>query len=181
MSKFIYEDDIFTLEKSGKYLESKIKNYPKKLNHFNQSFYNSDIDEFNLFKERFFGVYSILTGLTDEAWFISCKHIQYLNSISCPLDVRHKLTNEDAAKVLFEKYNKDKKGAVEKIEELISRRDDLNLREEELLNETIKSFNLEDKYKEHLGYKVHDKLFNGLINSTNNLLAELKKINQENQ
>ena len=178
--KILFEDDFLSLTKSGEFLVCSIKNAVKKFTTSYDSFYFSDNAEFEEFKRRFEGVYEILKSKNDEAWHMTCKYAKYIESTSCELDVRHKLTNEEIAEVIFKNYFKEKKEAIKELNVLI-KSEKKGLRVEEKIDQTAKAFNLEEQFKDHIGYPEHDKRFNALLKGTDDILTMLRELNSKDK
>lgn len=177
--EIIYEDDNMVLVKDDKFLISTLKNLPKGIWDFDVRSYHIDMSDFNEFKNRFESVYKLLKEKTELAYFIMCKRIKYIEAISCKIDVRYSLTNEQASDIIMKHFEEGKKEAIVEIESLILKGENVNAWDEQKIDDLCKDFCLEKEYGQYMGSPNHEKKMDNLLEKTNELLEMIKKENKK--
>ena len=169
--EIIYQDEMFTVTKSGEYFESEINNYPKNLkeiNVFGSGMYHTTLEEFYAYRDKFNAILNTLKPETEEAFHITCLYYKPIESSTCPIDVRYKYSGEEMATMFLLGYKTQKDEAIKQIEKFIKRNDELNYKEEEERNKLIYKYNLLEEYK--------DKMQSNLLKAQNAFAAKLDAV-----
>lgn len=151
--EIIYQDEMFTVTKSGEYFESEINNYPKNLkeiNVFGSGIYHTTLEEFYAYRDKFNAILNTLKPETEEAFHITCLYHKPIESSTCPIDVRYKYSGEEMATMFLLGYKTQKDEAIKQIEKFIKKNDELNYKEEEERNKLIYKYNLLEVYKDNM-------------------------------